>query len=97
VNSASSGLRASRDIRTLSEFRARAAAFVEQVQSTNEPMIITQRGRGAAVLLGIDAYETLLEEAELRRDLRLAEEQVAARCGAPREQVEQRLGAILGR
>jgi prevent-host-death family protein len=81
----------------LSEFRARAAAFVEQVQSTNEPMIITQRGRGAAVLLGIDAYETLLEEAELRRDLRLAEDQVAARCAAPREQVEHRLRAMLGR
>ena len=97
MSSTSSALRASRDIHTLSEFRARAAAFVEQVQSTNEPIIITQRGRGAAVLLGIDAYETLLEEAELRRDLRLAEEQVAARCAAPREQVEHRLRAMLGR
>lgn len=91
------GLRASRDIRSLSEFRANAAAFVEQVQSTSEPMIITQRGRSAVVLLGIAVYESLLDEAELARDVGTSAEQIATGRTEPSERVETRLRAMLGR
>ena len=97
MNSSTGGLRASRDIRSLSEFRAHAAAFVEQVQSTSEPMIITQRGRSKIVLLAIAAYEELLDEAELARDVRTAVEQVETGRPEPSERVETRLRAMLGR
>jgi antitoxin YefM len=93
-----SGIRLSRDVRSLSEFRANAAAFVEQVQSTQEPIILTQRSRGAAVLLGIDAYESLVDEIELLRDLNASRDQAAAAERLdPRENVEARLRAVLGR
>lgn len=69
-------LRFSRDIRPLSEFRANAAAFVQQVRSTRRPMVLTQHGKSAAVLLDVDEYERLLERAELLEDIATAEQQI---------------------
>lgn len=73
--------RPSQDIRPLSEFRASVAAFVEQVQSTQRPLVLTQHGRSAAILLAVDAYEALIERAELAEDVHLAERQIAAGQG----------------
>lgn len=73
----------SEDIRPLSEFRAHAAAFVQAVRETGRPMILTQHGRGAAVLLDVRAYEALVEQVELLRDIRLAEAQVKAGEAVP--------------
>jgi prevent-host-death family protein len=87
----------SRDVRPLTDFRANAAAYLERVRLTNHPMILTQHGRSAAVLLGIDAYERLLDEVELLRDVRTAEEQVAAGQECEHERVEARLRAMHGR
>jgi prevent-host-death family protein len=70
-------IRFSEDIRPLSEFRANTAAFVEQVQTTQRPIVLTQHGRGAAVLLGVSEYERLVERAEVLDDIRVAEEQFA--------------------
>ena len=74
-------IKPSQDIRPLSDFRANAAAVVKQVQETQRPVILTQHGRGAAVLLDLARYEELLEEIELLRDVRQAEADVAAGKG----------------
>ena len=71
-------LKPSRDIQPVTEFRANAAQFIEQVQSTGEPVILTQHGRSAAVLLDVESYEGMLDELALLRDVRTAEKQVAA-------------------
>jgi antitoxin YefM len=65
------------DVRTLSEFRANTAAFVNQVKETRRPLILTQHGRSAAVLLDVKAYEALIEHAELMHDIEVAEAQIA--------------------
>ncbi len=73
--------RPSQDIRPLSEFRASVASFVEQVQATQRPLVLTQHGRSAAILLAVDAYEALVERAELAEDVRAADAQIAAGQG----------------
>jgi antitoxin YefM len=73
--------RPSQDVRPLSEFRANVATFVEQVQSTGRPLILTQHGRSAAILLAVEAYEALIERAEVADDVHTAEAQVAAGQG----------------
>ncbi|MBA3342604.1 MAG: type II toxin-antitoxin system Phd/YefM family antitoxin [Gemmatimonadaceae bacterium] len=73
--------RPSQDIRPLSEFRANVATFVEQVQVTRRPLVLTQHGRSAAILLAVEAYEALIERAELAEDVRTAEAQIAAGQG----------------
>ena len=61
----------------MSEFRANVATFVEQVQTSKRPLILTQHGRSAAILLAVEAYEALIERAELAEDVHTAEMQSA--------------------
>jgi antitoxin YefM len=89
-----SNFRFSRDIQPLSEFRANTAKFVRHVQATGRPLVLTQHGRGAAVLLGIEAYERLVEQAELTEDVRVAEAELDRGEGVAhaeaREQIQRR-------
>jgi prevent-host-death family protein len=71
-------LKPSRDIQPVTEFRANAALVIEQVQETGQPVVLTQHGRSAAVLLDVESYEAMVDELGLLRDVRAAEEQVAA-------------------
>jgi prevent-host-death family protein len=41
----------------VSDLRQDAASLLSELRDSNEPMFITQRGRAAAVLIGIDAYQ----------------------------------------
>ncbi len=90
-------LKPSRDIQPVTEFRANAAQFIEQVRETGEPVILTQHGRSAAVLLDVDAYESLMDELALLRDVRMSEEQVAARRGLSHAVVAKKLRSRLAR
>jgi antitoxin YefM len=90
-------IRFNEDIRPLSEFRANAAAFVEQVQTTHRPIVLTQRGRGAAVLLDVNAYERLIERAEVLEDIRVAEEQIARGEGVEHDRARELVLARLRR
>jgi prevent-host-death family protein len=65
------------DVRPLSEFRANTAAFMNQVRETRRPVILTQHGRSAAVLLDVRAYEDLVERAEVLNDVQIAQAQIA--------------------
>jgi len=84
-------LRPSVDVRPVTEFRANTSAVLEQVHSTKRPVILTQHGRSAAVLLDVDVYESLVDEVAVIRDIRTAEAQLDAGMGIPHEVVEKRL------
>lgn len=79
--------RPSQDIRPLSEFRANVASYVEHVQTTKRPLVLTQHGRSAAILIAVEAYEELVERGELAEDVRIAEAQIAAGRGMPHAKV----------
>ena len=64
------------DVKPISEFRANAASLVLQVQRTKRPLVITQQGRSAAVLLDVSEYEKLLAKLELLQDIHTAENQI---------------------
>lgn len=89
-----SRLRADEDIRPLSEFRAGVATFVKQIHETRRPMILTQRGRGVAVLVDVHEYERMQERLEMLEEIYKAEEQIAAGAGVAHEEAKAR---ILGR
>ncbi len=74
--------RPSQDIRSLSEFRANVATFVEQVQTTQRPLVLTQHGQKVRPFCSLlRAYEALIERAELAEDVRTAEAQGSGRAG----------------
>lgn len=64
------------DIQPLSEFRAKVGTYIDQVRKSKRPLIITQHGRSSAVLLGVDAYQSLIEHIQLLRDIKLAQNDV---------------------
>ena len=65
-------LRINQDIKPLSEFRTGMAKFIKQVHDTKRPVIITQHGKGVAVLLDVHEYEMMQEKLELLSDVQIS-------------------------
>ena len=83
------------DIQPLSEFRANAASFIEKVTKTKRPLVITQRGKSAAVVLDVTEYESLIEKLELFIDIQIAERQLDNEKGIDHDESKnQILGEI---
>ncbi len=82
-------------IRPLSEFRTHAAEFLEQVRATRSPLILTNRGRPMAVLLDIVAYDNLLDELDVLRDVTESDLH-AAGAAEPHDRVNARLRTVFG-
>jgi prevent-host-death family protein len=55
------GFRVSENIVPLSEFKARASEWLKQIARTDGPIVITQNGRAAGVLVSPSAYDELTE------------------------------------
>jgi prevent-host-death family protein len=71
-------LKIDKDIKPVSEFRANAAELIEQVRSSRRPLVLTQHGHSAAVVMDVEGYEQIMDEIELLRDVRTAVKQLAA-------------------
>ncbi|HVR41787.1 MAG TPA: type II toxin-antitoxin system Phd/YefM family antitoxin [Thermoanaerobaculia bacterium] len=69
------------DIKPVSEFRANAAELIEQIRSSGRPLVLTQRGHSAAVVLDVAEYERMVDEIELLSDVRTAVQQLEAGQG----------------
>ena len=76
------------DIRSLSDFRSNVSSFISHVRESKRPMILTQHGRSAAVLIDVGAYEALVERAELLEDIRHAEAEIKEGKGIPHSEVK---------
>ena len=90
-------LKPSQDVQPLSAFRANAAGFLDQVRSTKRPLVLTQHGKSAAVVLDVDQYEALVDEIEVIRDIRQGKAELARGEGIPHEEVVAELRARLKR
>jgi prevent-host-death family protein len=60
----------------VSDLRQDAAKVLKKLRNNKEPLIITQRGRAAAVMIGVDAYEKSEHEKELLRLLARGEKEI---------------------
>jgi len=69
------------DIQPLSDFRAGAASFIRQVNETRRSIVITQRGKGVAVVLDVAEYESMQEKIELLEEVQKAEAQLSSGLG----------------
>ena len=64
------------DIHPLSEFRAKVKSFIQQVRKTKRPIVITQHGRGTAVIIDVVEYQALLDKLDLLEDISTATKQI---------------------
>jgi antitoxin YefM len=84
-------LRPSTDILPVTEFRANTSTMLSRLQASKRPVVLTQHGRGAAVVMDVSVYEDMLDEIAILRDIRIAEEQIARGEGIPHEEAVARL------
>lgn len=66
----------SKGIEPLSEFRKRSADFVKRLKKEKQPIILTQHGKSAAVLMDVAEYERFSRKMEMLEDLLEAKQQV---------------------
>ena len=89
--------RLDQDIVPLSEFRAKAASCIDRVQETRRALVLTQRGRSAAVLVDVREYERILDELELLRDIAVADRQLSEGLGIEHEEARERVLSRINR
>jgi prevent-host-death family protein len=65
----------------ITDLRQDATAMVKRVAKMREPLIITQRGRAAAVMVSIEDYEHTQHELELLRLLARGKKEIEAGKG----------------
>ena len=83
-----------KDIQPLSEFRASVASYIKQINETRRPLVITQHGKGVAVVLDVAEYVAMQEKIELLEEIRAAESQLASGMGTSNEEARAH---VLGR
>ncbi len=65
------------DIIPITDLRQDAAGALARVRRSREPVVITQRGRAAAVMLSMEAYEHGERERQILRILAAGEREIA--------------------
>ena len=84
-------LKIDQDIRPLSEVRTGIANFIKQVHDTKRPVIITQHGKGVAVLLDAHEYEAMQEKLELLTDVQKSLNQLESGQGINHEDAKEKV------
>ena len=84
-------LKIDQDIRPLSEVRTGIANFIKQVHDTKRPVIITQHGKGVAVLLDAHEYEAMQDKLELLTDVQISLNQLESGQGINHEDAKEKV------
>jgi antitoxin YefM len=84
-------LKINQDIKPLSEVRTSIANFIKQVHDTKRPVIITQHGKGVAVLLDAHEYEKMREKLELLTDVQISLNQLENGDGIDHEDAKEKV------
>lgn len=65
----------------ITDLRQDATSLIKRVTASKEPIVITQRGRAAAVMFSMEAYEHSQHELEILRLLARGEREIEAGKG----------------
>jgi prevent-host-death family protein len=79
----------------ITDLRQDATSIVKRIAETREPLVITQRGRAAAVMVSIEAYEHSQHELEILRLLARGEKEIEAGEGHDLDAVFAEADALL--
>jgi prevent-host-death family protein len=79
----------------VSDLRQDAAKVLKRVKNSRDPIVITQRGRAAAVMLSVEAFEQSERDRELLRLLVKGEKEIEAGEGHDLDSVLAEADALL--
>ena len=83
------------DIVPISDLRQGAAALLQKLRNSRDPIFVTQRGRAAAVLLSVEEYERRENDLEVLSLLVRGEQEIAAGVGYDLDEVLAEVDGIL--
>src|ERR1700759_614986 len=78
-----------KDIQSLTTFRRRSGEFLKQLRKSKRPLVLTVKGRAAAVVQDAEAYQRLLDiaaRADAREGIRQGLEEARAGMGRDAEE-----------
>ena len=78
-------------IEPVTMLKSRSAKVIQIARVTKKPVIITQKGRGVAVLMDIDAFETERKKLLMLQVLATGEQEVRQKKGIPHEEARKQL------
>ena len=79
----------------ITDLRQDATSIMKRVTASKEPLVITQRGRAAAVMVSMETYEHSQHELELLRLLARGEKEIEAGKGYDLDTVLAEADSIL--
>ena len=80
----------------VTDLRQDAAAALKRLKTSKQPVVITQRGRAAAVLLSMEEYERGEHERQILRLIARGEQEITAGNGFDLDAVLAEADEILG-
>ncbi len=75
------------EIIPVTDLRQDASKVLKRVRTSKDPLIITQRGRAAAIILSVSAYERSEQERQILELLARGEKEIAAGKGYDLDEV----------
>lgn len=84
-----------KNIRPISEFRTNASEILEYINNQREPIVITQNGRSAGVILSVADYEEIMVQQDILNAIELAHKESETGVTIPHQEVMKNLKAKL--
>ena len=88
-------IRLDQDVRPLSEFRAGMSTFIQQVTESGRPLLLTQNGRGIAVVLDVREFAEMQERIDLLLTIIKGQDDILEGRVIPHEQAMEEIRAEL--
>ncbi len=88
------------NIRSLSDFQRNTREHIQRLKETGKPEVLTVNGQAELIVQSAEAYQRLLDAADLAESVRILRERIRAtdrgEPGIPAEQVLAEIRAKLG-
>ena len=65
------------DVVPLSEFRNSLTECIARTRRTHRPILVTQNGKSATVMISVEDFERMRETFEIAEDIRISEAEIA--------------------
>ena len=66
----------SKDVYSVSEVRSKISELIDKVKKIRGSILITQNGKGVAVLTDVKKYDELLDKLDIAEDIVISEQQI---------------------
>lgn len=77
--------------KTITEFANNSAMLVRKVHSTKAPLLLTEEGESAAVIIDSMEYASMAERLQMLEEIYIAQKQLRSGKGISHETVEKQL------